>query len=138
MERERCLALVRDLTEQVVVAARPEKLPDFADDFADFVLTAGVPRVSERQGYQPASSQGLETTLVAGMFFEVLLDAASLPLSSGERVSFVRKKAKDFLVTQLAGQITLSQFYRLLNLMRNKGVWRKPKHNHTLLELLSK
>ncbi len=118
MERERCLAVVRGLTEQVVAAACPEKLPDFADDFADFVLTAGVPLVSERQGLlQAAPSQGLETTLVAGMFFEVLLDAARLPLSAGERVSFVRRKAKDYLVTRLAGQITLSQFYRLLNLI---------------------
>jgi len=120
MERERRLALVRHLTEQVITAARPEKLADFADDFADFALTAGVPHAAERLGRQRPPSQGLETTLVAGMFFEVLLDAASLPLSSGERVSFVRKKAKDYLVTHLAGQITLSQFYRLLNLIEAK------------------
>ena len=120
MERERRLTLVRHLTEEVITAARPEKLADFADDFADFALTAGVPRVAERLGRQRSPSQGLETTLVAGMFFEVLLDAASLPLSYGERVSFVRKKAKDYLVTRLAGQITLSQFYRLLNLIEAK------------------
>ena len=83
MERERCLALVRGLTEQVVAAVRPEKLPDFADDFADFVLTAGAQQAAERQGYLVAPGQGLETTLVAGMFFEVLLDAARLPLSAG-------------------------------------------------------
>ncbi len=117
MERERCLALVRSLTEQVVAAVHPEKLPDFADDFADFTLTAGVHQVAERQGYPATPGHGLETTLVAGMFFEVLLDAARLPLSAGERVSFVRRKAKDYLVTRLAGQITLSQFYRLLNLI---------------------
>ncbi len=117
MERERRLALVRHLTEQVITAARPEKLADFADDFADFALTAGVPQVAERLGYRRPPSQGLETTLVAGMFFEVLLDAAKLPAGNRERVSFVRKKAKDYLVTRLAGQITLSQFYRLLNLI---------------------
>jgi hypothetical protein len=120
MERERRLVLVRNLTEQVITAARPEKLADFADDFADFALTAGVPRVAERLGYQRPPSQGLDTTLVAGMFFEVLMEAARLPVSSGERVSFVRKKAKDYLVTRLAGQITLSQFYRLLNLIEAK------------------
>ena len=51
------------------------------------------------------------------MFFEVLKDASRLPAGPRERVSFVRKKAKDYLVTRLAGQITLSQFYRLLNLI---------------------
>jgi hypothetical protein len=117
MERERRLALVRHLTEQVITAARPEKLADFADDFADFALTAGVPQVAERLGRRGPPSQGLETTLVAGMFFEVLLEAAKLPAGNRERVSFVRKKAKDYLVTRLAGQITLSQFYRLLNLI---------------------
>jgi hypothetical protein len=109
--------LVRALTEQVLTAARPEKLADFADDFADFARTAGVPQAAEGLGYQRPPSQGLDTTLVAGMFFEVLMDAARLPVSSSERVSFVRKKAKDYLVTRLAGQITLSQFYRLLNLI---------------------
>jgi len=117
MERERRLTLVRHLTEQVITAARPEKLADFADDFADFALTAGVPQVAERLGYRRSPSQGLDTTLVAGMFFEVLMDAAKLPAGNRERVSFVRKKAKDYLVTRLAGQITLSQFYRLLNLI---------------------
>ena len=120
MERERRLTLVRHLTEQVITAARPEKLADFGDDFADFALTAGVHQVAERLGYQRPPSQGLETTLVAGMFFEVLMDAAKLPAGNRERVSFVRKKAKDYLVTRLAGQITLSQFYRLLNLIEEK------------------
>jgi len=120
MERERRLTLVRHLTEQVITAARPEKLADFGDDFADFALTAGVHQVAERLGYQRPPSQGLETTLVAGMFFEVLMDAAKLPAGNRERVAFVRKKAKDYLVTRLAGQITLSQFYRLLNLIEAK------------------
>lgn len=120
MDREGCLALVRALTEQVVTTACPEKLPDFPDEFADFAVSAGVPQVSERLAYQRPPSQGLDTTLVAGMFFEVLLDAARLPAGPGERVSFVRKKAKDYLVTRLAGQITLSQFYRLLNLIEAK------------------
>ena len=120
MEREQRLALVRHLTEQVITAVHPRQLADFADDFADFALTAGVPQVAEKLGFQRPPSQGLDTTLVAGMFFEVLMDATRLPVSSGERISFVRKKAKDYLVTRLAGQITLSQFYRLLNLIEAK------------------
>ena len=60
---------------------------------------------------------GLDTTLVSGMFFQVVMEASRLPAGPQERVSFVRKRAKDYLVTQLAGQITLSQFYRLLTLI---------------------
>ena len=53
-----------------------------------------------------------------------MLEASRLPGGQQERVSFVRKKAKDYLVTQLAGQITLSQFYRLLNLIEEEvGVY---------------
>ena len=44
-----------------------------------------------------------------------------LPTGSQERVSFIRTRAKDYLVTQLAGQITLSQFYRLLNLIEEEA-----------------
>jgi hypothetical protein len=120
MNRDSCLDLVRDLTEQVMAAACPEKLTDFADDFADFALSAGVPEVAERLAYQRPESRGLDTTLVAGMFFEILMDAARLPAGSQERVSYVRKRAKDYLVTRLAGQITLSQFYRLVNLIEAK------------------
>lgn len=120
MDLEGCLVLVRVLTEQVITSAAPQKLADFADDFADFALGAGVPLVSEKLTYQRPESPGLDTTLVAGMFFEVLLDASRLPVAPRERVSFVRKRAKDYLVTRLAGQITLSQFYRLLNLIEAK------------------
>jgi hypothetical protein len=51
------------------------------------------------------------------MFFQVVMEASRLPTGSQERVSFIRKRAKDYLVTQLAGQITLSQFYRLLTII---------------------
>ena len=34
-----------------------------------------------------------------------------------ERVSFIRRQAKSYLATRLAGQITLTQFFRLLNLI---------------------
>ena len=120
MDRDSLLGLVRVLTEQVIAAACPEKLADFADDFADFTLQAGALQVCDRLAYQPPPGSGLDTTLVAGMFFEVLLDAARLPAGRRERVSFVRKRAKDYLVNRLAGQITLSQFYRLLNLIEEQ------------------
>ncbi|MGO9175009.1 MAG: hypothetical protein ACLQED_02515 [Desulfobaccales bacterium] len=120
MDRDSFLGLVRVLTEQVIAAACPEKLADFADDFGDFTLQAGALQVCDRLAYQPPPGSGLDTTLVAGMFFEVLLDAARLPAGRRERVSFVRKRAKDYLVNRLAGQITLSQFYRLLNLIEEQ------------------
>ncbi len=119
MNREVGLEVVRALTEQVISLLVPEKLADFADDFAEFSLVAGTLRVAEKAA-SPLSATGLDTTLVAGMFFEVLTDAEQLPARPRERVSFVRKKAKDYLVTRLAGQITLSQFYRLLNLIEQK------------------
>ena len=79
-------------------------------------------RRRSRKGCPPGglTGRGLDTTLVAGMFFEVLMDAAQLPAGPRERVSFVRQKAKDYLVNRLAGQITLSQFYRLLNLIEEQ------------------
>ena len=120
MDRDSFLGLVRVLTEQVIAAACPEKLADFADAFGDFTLQAGALQVCDRLAYQPPPGSGLDTTLVAGMFFEVLLDAARLPAGRRERVSFVRKRAKDYLVNRLAGQITLSQFYRLLNLIEEQ------------------
>jgi hypothetical protein len=121
MDQKGCLGLVRELTEQVIAAALPEDLPDFAGDFADFALTAGSLQVSEKPDFLKDRDQGLDTTLVAGMFFQVLVEASGLPAGTRERVSFVRRKAKDFLVNRLAGQITLSQFYRLLNLIEEKA-----------------
>jgi hypothetical protein len=115
------LGLVRELTEQVIGEARPDKLPDFDEDFADFALTAGAGQLAERTAFLHPPDQGLDTTLVAGMFFQVLTEASALPAGAGERVSFIRRKAKDFLVNRLTGQITLSQFYRLLNLIEEKA-----------------
>ena len=120
MELAGSLEVVRALTEQVISVLAPEKLADFADDFADFSLGAGALQVAERPAPPRPPGSGLDTTLVAGMFFEVMKDASRLPAGPRERVSFVRKKAKDYLVTRLAGQITLSQFYRLLNLIEEK------------------
>jgi hypothetical protein len=64
--------------------------------------------------------QGLDTTLVAGMFFQVILEAEHLPGNILERTSFVKQAVKNFLVQRLAGQITLSQFFRLVQIIENE------------------
>jgi hypothetical protein len=121
MDRDAALTLVRTLTRPVVELFAPAQVEEFDDDFADWTLSAGVPGVSENGSYALVPpGRGLDTTLVAGMFFQVVREASRLPAGTQERVSFVRKKAKDYLVTQLAGQITLSQFYRLLNLIEEE------------------
>lgn len=117
MDRERYLEMVRVLTRPVVMLFSPDRLATFEEEFAAFALTAGVSQVSEKIAVLTPRPPGLDTTLVAGMFFQVLLEAEKLPLGASERVSFVRKQAKNFLVKHLAGEITLSQFYRLLNII---------------------
>ena len=117
MHHDRALSLVRTLTQPVLELFSPAQLDDFEDDFAAWTLNAGALGVSENTYGLPPQARGLDTTLVAGMFFQVVMEASRLPTGSQERVSFIRTRAKDYLVTQLAGQITLSQFYRLLNLI---------------------
>jgi hypothetical protein len=121
MDRDAAIALVRTLTEPVVELFCPRQVEDFADDFASWSLNAGTLEVAEQPSSLLPPTRGLDTTLVAGMFFQVVMEASRLPSSSQERVTFVRKRAKDYLVTQLAGQITLSQFYRLLNLIEEEA-----------------
>lgn len=111
------LYLVKTLTRAVIETFLPQRLAGFEEEFAAFVLAEGVPRVQERAGLLQTRDQGLDTTLVAGMFFQVLVEAEHLPAGTSERVSFVRKQAKNYLVNRLAGQISLSQFFRLLNLI---------------------
>ena len=113
--------LVRTLTQPVLELFCPAQLDDFADDFAAWTLGAGALGVAEKASALTLPAHGLDTTLVAGMFFQVVMEASRLPTGSQERVSFIRKRAKDYLVTQLAGQITLSQFYRLLNLIEEEA-----------------
>ena len=117
MDRDDTLTLVRTLTQPVLELFSPAQLDDFEDDFAAWTLSAGALRVAEQSHALAPPAHGLDTTLVAGMFFQVVMEASRLPTGSQERVSFVRKRAKDYLVTQLAGQITLSQFYRLLTII---------------------
>jgi hypothetical protein len=121
MRPDDAVVLVRRLTRPVVKLFCPTQVDDFADDFAAWSLRAGALGVSEESYALTPPAHGLDTTLVAGMFFQVVMEASRLPSGSQERVSFIRKKAKDYLVTQLAGQITLSQFYRLLNLIEEEA-----------------
>ncbi len=136
MGRDDYLELVRNLTRSTLELFCPAKLAAFEEDFASLALTAGAPHVSEKIEIFKTRDQGLDTTLVAGMFFQVMLEAEKFPASIPERVSFVRKEAKNFLVQRLAGQITLSQFFRLLNLIEEnvqhyfqhlEGAWAPPK-----------
>jgi hypothetical protein len=121
MHRDDAIVLVRRLTQPVLELFCPNRVEDFEDDFAAWTLSAGALGVSEESSVLAPPAHGLDTTLVAGMFFQVVMEASRLPSGPQERVSFIRKKAKDYLVTQLAGQITLSQFYRLLNLIEEEA-----------------
>jgi hypothetical protein len=120
MDPDATLTLVRTLTRPVLELFAPDQADNFDDDFAAWSLGAGALGVSEKITPLTPPGRGLDTTLVAGMFFQVVMEASRLPSGSRERVSFIRKRAKDYLVTQLAGQITLSQFYRLLNLIEEE------------------
>jgi hypothetical protein len=118
MDRERRLALVKTLTSLALGAlAPPENSRHFDGRFAAFAATAGLPQAEERLASFRAREQGLDLTLVAGMFFQVVVEAEHLPASPGERVAYVRRQAKDYLVNRLAGEIPLSRFFRLLDLI---------------------
>ena len=117
MLHERRLEMVRTLTRAAVEALAPTRLDRFEEEFAAFALTGGRPQVQERTGYLAGRDQGLDTMLVAGMFFQVLVEAEQLPAGAPERVSFLKRRAKDYLVDRLSGQITLSRFFRLLSLI---------------------
>jgi len=121
MDCDDTLTLVRSLTRPVLELFAPAQLDDFEDDFAAWTLGAGALGVAEKSSALAPPAHGLDTTLVAGMFFQVVMEASRLPTGSQERVSFIRKRAKDYLVTQLAGQITLSQFYRLLTIIETEA-----------------
>ena len=136
MDRDSQIELVRSLTRVVMGAMRPEKMATFAEDFAASVISGGHFRAEESLAVHHPRSQTLDTTLVAGMFFQVLREAEKLPVSTPERVSFIRRQAKSYLATRLAGQIPLSQFFRLLNLIEEnvqgyfeeaRGSWVTPK-----------
>lgn len=136
MDRDSRFELVRTLTREVIGTVRPEKIGTFAEDFAAFAISGGLVRAEENLATLPRRSQTLDTTLVAGMFFQVLREAENLPATTPERVSFIRRQAKSYLSTRLAGQITLTQFFRLLNLIEEnvqnyfeevRGGWTRTK-----------
>ena len=136
MDRDNQLELVRTLTKEVMAAVRPDKLSTFAEDFAASAISGGLIRAEESLAAHHLRSQTIDTTLVAGMFFQVLREAEKLPVGTPERVSFIRRQAKSYLATRLAGQIPLSQFFRLLNLIEEnvqsyfeeaRGSWVGPK-----------
>jgi len=117
MDRDSQLALVRTLTREVLEAVEPEKLATFDDEFAAVVITGGLDQAEETAISYPSRERPLDATLVAGMFFRVIMEAERLPVSNPERVAFVRRQAKTYLVTRLSGQISLTQFFRLLHLI---------------------
>jgi len=117
MDRDNRLELVRTLTREVIAAVWPEKIATFREDFAALAISGGLIRAEESLAQFSPKNRTLDTTLVAGMFFQVLREAENLPASTPERVSFIRRQAKSYLATRLAGQITLTQFFRLLNLI---------------------
>jgi alkylated DNA nucleotide flippase Atl1 len=121
MDHDATLTLVRTLARPVLELFAPAQLEDFEDDFAAWSLSAGTLGLGEKISALTPPRRGLDTTLVSGMFFQVVMEASLLPAGPQERVSFIRKRAKDYLVTQLAGQITLSQFYRLLTLIEEEA-----------------
>lgn len=118
MDGERRLALVKTLTRMALKELAPrEETLNFDGRFAVFAATAGLPQAAERLAFFQAREQGLDLTLVAGMFFQVLLEAEELPATPPERLAFVRRQAKNYLVNRLAGEIPLSRFFRLLDLI---------------------
>ena len=117
MDRDNRVELVRTLTREVIATVRPEKIATFTEDFAALAISGGLIRAEESLAQFSPKNRTLDTTLVAGMFFQVLREAENLPASTPERVSFIRRQAKSYLATRLAGQITLTQFFRLLSLI---------------------
>lgn len=133
------LTVVRSLSQRALGVLAPVGQDAFERDFG--LWAAGPARLAVREhpggdglalpwGSRPAkggekslpngAQQGLDTTLVAGMFFQVLLEAEHLPGNTLERTSFVKQAVKNFLVQRLAGQITLSQFFRLVQIIENE------------------
>jgi class 3 adenylate cyclase/tetratricopeptide (TPR) repeat protein len=119
MDLDAYLEFVRELTHTTVERLSLSGVEGLDNDSTNLAANTGGLGPS-RLSACSAPSNGIDTTLVAGMFSQVIMEANNLPATRPERVSLVRKKAKYYLVNQLAGQITLSQFYRLLNIIEEK------------------
>ncbi len=140
MSREEArMAAVQSLSQGLLQELAPDQLARFDQDFAlwlatpwhvaareqvpgeDLLLPMGGWTSKGQSGQKPASlAQGLDATLVAGMFLQVILEAEHLPGTPLERTCFVKQAVKNFLVQRLAGQITLSQFFRLVQLIEQE------------------
>ncbi|MGQ9922034.1 MAG: hypothetical protein ACUVRZ_12020 [Desulfobacca sp.] len=140
MSREEArLATVQSLSQGLLQELAPQQAAYFDQDFALWLATPRHLAARERlpgddlplplggwPGKTPPGpkaanlTQGLDTTLVAGMFLQVILEAEQLPGTPLERTCFVKQAVKNFLVQRLAGQITLSQFFRLVQLIEEE------------------
>ncbi len=153
--QENRLAVIQALSQGVLWVLAPEQALKFEQDFGLWAanpvklavrehlvgeeLTYSLGNLSSKNREQPfpaVAPQGLDTTLVAGMFLQVILEAEHLPGNTLERTSFVKQAVKNFLVQRLAGQITLSQFFRLVQIIehevtyyfhRLQGEWLSPQ-----------
>jgi hypothetical protein len=152
------LATVHSLSQGAISVLAPEQNLKFDQEFSlwaanparlavrehlggEETTSLAIPLSSRLSASRERSSQigalrGLDTTLVAGMFFQVLLEAEHLPGNTLERTSFVKQAVKNFMVQRLAGQITLSQFFRLVQIIehevtyyfhRLQGEWLSPE-----------
>jgi len=155
MSREEArLAAVASLSRHLLHEVAPHQSKRWEQDLALWMATPQPLSVKERlpgeglalpaeswRGGLPGApkpdlpTEGLDTTLVAGMFLQVILEAENLPGTPLERSCFVKRAVKNFLVQRLAGQITLSQFFRLIQLIeqevgyyfqRLQGQWLAP------------
>lgn len=132
-------AVVQSLSRGLLQELAPQRAAQFEEDFALWLaapvhlaareplagkglnLPVGEPAGRSQAGPQPVRpAEGLDTTLVAGMFLQVILEAEHLPGTPLERACFVKTAVKNFLVQRLAGQITLSQFFRLVQLIEQE------------------
>lgn len=140
MPREEArLALIQSLSQGLLRELAPEGQTEFDRDFSLWLANPARWAIREPQGGQnlvlplrdrtargpqesgPANPpRGLDTTLVAGMFLQVILEAEHLPGNTLERTSYVKQAVKNFLVQRLAGQITLSQFFRLVQIIEHE------------------
>jgi hypothetical protein len=139
--QEARLATIHALSQGILRVLASDQEPRFEQDFSlwtanpaalmvresvggdDLAYTLGdrmAPKGRERSLLKSGAPQGLDTTLVAGMFFQVILEAEHLPGNTLERTSFVKQAVKNFLVQRLAGQITLSQFFRLVQIIEHE------------------
>lgn len=153
--KENRLTVVRTLSQRLLRAFSPDQKDRFEQDFSLWVAHHSQMAVREnllggevsyplgnwtaktRERSLPAGApQGLDTTLVAGMFLQVILEAEHLPGNTLERTNYVKQAVKNFLVQRLAGQITLSQFFRLVQIIehevtyyfhRLQGEWLSPE-----------